>query len=165
MHASYEGHAPCVSLLLPASDALATCSGGKTALMWAAVSGSTSCSRMLLSVSNVLARSRHSMTASDIARIKGHLLLAGFIDAYVLAQAKTAAIHASVPTGSPRKKTPFKHNSRSSSSRFVNRMTLSFRRTSSTFKMKAKPPPHAGTLVFMKLYGFPRMGAWRKYPT
>ena len=62
MYAAINGNIPCLKLLLPVSDALATDNDGWTTLMYAATGGNASCLELSLPVSDMLAKDKASLT-------------------------------------------------------------------------------------------------------
>lgn len=72
MLAAHEGHASCVSLLLPRSDVLSKDHSGYTALMWAVMRGNENCVRLLLPHSDPGARNNNDETALMLSAFLGH---------------------------------------------------------------------------------------------
>jgi ankyrin repeat protein len=97
--AADNGHVECVRLLIPVSDPLARDS---VALRWAAVMGHADCVALLLPASDPLAVGDYGLDAAALARSRGHVEVAGMIDAFIEAgELSKAAQHAKV---SPRVK-------------------------------------------------------------
>jgi ankyrin repeat protein len=86
--AASGGHVECVRLLIPVSEPLARQS---YALRWAAEKGHADCVALLLPASDPLAVGDCGLDAARLARSRGHLDLAGMIDAFMEARALSGA--------------------------------------------------------------------------
>lgn len=102
MYAANHGHADCIRLLLPFSDARAQDDQGQTALMWAVKSSHAACIEVLLPASDALTKNNAGHTASDMARESQSHGLARRIDAYVLTLSEKNAVDASCLSGASR---------------------------------------------------------------
>lgn len=95
----------CLVALLPHSDPLQKSFTGRTALMQAAAVGARACCEILLPVSDLGARDRRGLTATQIAERMGNAEVAGLLNAALdafLLNASTPAAAGPEPSARPR---------------------------------------------------------------
>jgi ankyrin repeat protein len=78
--AASGGHADCLGLLMGVSEPKAQ---NFQALRWAAVNGHADCVALLLPASDPLAAGIGGVDAADLARSRGHMEVAGMIEAFM----------------------------------------------------------------------------------